>query len=110
MSDAAPDPALLIRPARPEDKTAVLAFTQQTWAWGDYIQYTWDDWIADPHGSLIVGEVGGRVIGVDMLSVPRPGEGWFQGLRIDPAYRGQGYARRFEEYQLAAARQRGLRA
>jgi GNAT superfamily N-acetyltransferase len=86
----------------------VLAFTQNTFQWGDYIDWVWDEWIADPRGSMIVGEVDGRVIGLDMMSVPRPGEGWFQGLRIDPAYRGRGYARRFEQYQLAEARRRGL--
>jgi len=28
-----------IRPARPEDRDAVLAFTASTWEWGDYISY-----------------------------------------------------------------------
>jgi GNAT superfamily N-acetyltransferase len=101
---------LIIRPARAADKDAVLAFTQQTWTWGDYIQHTWDEWLADPAGGLIVGEVAGQVIGVDKLSVVRPGEGWFHGLRIHPDYRGRGYARAFMAYQISAARGRGLRA
>jgi GNAT superfamily N-acetyltransferase len=107
MSDAPAD--LIIRPARAADKEAVLAFTQQTWTWGDYVQHTWDDWLADPDGGLIVGEVAGQVVGMDKLSVVRPGEGWFHGLRIHPAYRGRGYARAFMVYQINAARQRGLR-
>jgi len=107
-ASAAPD--LIIRPARAADKDAVLAFTRQTWDWGDYIQHTWDEWLADPGGGLIVGEVAGQVIGMDKLSVVRPGEGWFHGLRIHPDYRGRGYARAFMAYQVNAARTRGLRA
>src|SRR5690349_14616927 len=106
MPEATDD--LIIRPAQPTDKDAVLAFTQSTWSWGDYIQWVWDEWLTEPQGSMIVGEVAGRVIGLDMMSVPRPGEGWFQGLRIDPAYRGHGYARQFEAYQIAQARRQGL--
>ena len=108
MSDTLAD--LIIRPARPEDKAAALAFTQQTWTWGDYVQHTWDEWLADPAGGLIVGEVAGQIVGMDKLSVVRPGEGWFQVLRIHPDYRGRGYARAFMAYQVNAARSRGLRA
>lgn len=101
---------LIIRPARAEDQEAVLAFTQQTWEWGDYLQHTWDDWLHEPGGGLVVGEVGGQVIGTDMLSEVRPGEGWFHGLRIHPDYRGRGYSRLFMAHQIGAARRRGLRA
>src|SRR6476661_8229429 len=108
MSEESTD--LILRPARAADKEAVLAFTQQTWDWGDYVQHTWDEWLNDPDGGLIVGEVAERVIGMDKLSVVRPGEGWFHGLRIDPAYRGQGFSPRFMAHQINAARRRGLRA
>lgn len=108
MPDDSPD--LIIRPAQAADKAAVLAFTQQTWEWGDYVQHTWDDWLADPGGGLIVGEVAGRVVGMDKLSVVRPGEGWFHGLRVHPDYRGRGFSRAFIAYQINAARTRGLRA
>jgi RimJ/RimL family protein N-acetyltransferase len=99
---------LIIRPARAADKEAVLAFTHQTWEWGDYVQHTWDEWLHDPDGGLVVGEVAGRVVGMDKLSVIRPGEGWFHGLRIDPAYRGRGFSPRFMAHQIATARAQGL--
>jgi RimJ/RimL family protein N-acetyltransferase len=105
-----PPPDLIVRPARAADKDAVLAFTQQTWTWGDYVQHTWDDWLQEPGGGLIVGEVAGQVVGMDKLSEVRPGEGWFHGLRIHPDYRGRGYAQAFMAHQIAAARRRNLRA
>ncbi len=108
MPDELPD--LIIRPAQAADKEVVLAFTQETWDWGDYVQHTWDEWLNDPDGGLIVGVVAGRVVGMDKLSVARPGEGWFHGLRIDPAYRGRGFSPRFMAHQINAARAQGLRA
>ena len=46
----------LCRDARPEDKAEVLALTAHTWEFGDYIQYVFDDWLADPQGRFLVAE------------------------------------------------------
>ncbi|HMA34711.1 MAG TPA: GNAT family N-acetyltransferase [Chloroflexia bacterium] len=100
---------LLIRPARATDRAAVLAFCRQTWSWGDYIDDAWDRWLADPTGLFAVGEADGRVVGVDKLTLLTPGEAFFEGLRIDPAVRGRGYAQQFQRHMLAAARRTGAR-
>ena len=42
-----------IRPARPEDREAVLAFCMHTWDWGDYIESVWDEWLHDPQGKCM---------------------------------------------------------
>jgi GNAT superfamily N-acetyltransferase len=99
--------AFQIRPARAADREAVLAFCAQTWEWGDYIGEVWDQWLADRGGVLVVGEVGGQVMGVDKLTFLAPGEAFFEGLRIAPAYRGRGYAGRFQRFMLAEAANRG---
>jgi GNAT superfamily N-acetyltransferase len=96
-----------IRPARAADREAVLAFCAQTWDWGDYIAEVWDAWLADSEGVLVVGEVDGQVMGVDKLTFLAPGEAFFEGLRIAPAYRGRGYAGRFQRFMLAEAARRG---
>src|SRR4051812_41292926 len=100
-------PSLRIRPAQPEDRAAVLAFATHTWDWGDYLAEVWDDWLADPTGQFMVGEVAGEIAGVDKLTFVAPGEAFFEGLRINPAYRGQGYAGRFQRFMLAEAARRG---
>ena len=41
------DAALEVRPARAEDRDAVLAFCAHTWADGDYIEFAWDNWLRD---------------------------------------------------------------
>ncbi len=102
-------PSLFIRPARAGDRDAVLAFATATWSWGDYLAEVWDRWLADEMGLLAVGEADGRVVGVDKLTLLTPTEAFFEGLRIDPAYRGRGYAQAFQNYMLAEAARRGAR-
>ncbi len=92
--------SLIIRPAHAEDREAVLAFTTNTWDWGDYIAYVWDTWLADPQGELTVAELAGSVVGLTMSTFLCPGEGWLQGLRVHPDHRRLGLARRLTSYQL----------
>ena len=42
--------ALIIRPARPEDRPAVERICAHTWEWGDYIPEVWEEWLADKRG------------------------------------------------------------
>lgn len=102
-------PRLHIRPARPADRGAVLAFCRHTWSFGDYIGEVWDAWLQDARGAFVVGEVDGRVMGLDKLSFLSAGEAFFEGLRIDPAYRGHGYAQQMQQHLLAEAERQGAR-
>jgi ribosomal protein S18 acetylase RimI-like enzyme len=79
-----------IRPARDEDREAVLAFCANTWEWGDYIGKVWDIWLHDPNGQLIVATSDGRPIGVAHLRMLSESDAWLEGLRVDPQYRRQG--------------------
>ena len=57
-------PDFEVRPARSEDREAVLAFCQQTWEWGDYIEYVWDEWLNNPQGKLFVATKDGQPVAV----------------------------------------------
>lgn len=98
--------ALLLRDAVASDKEPILEFCHQTWDWGDYIEFVWDEWFNDPRGGLRVGEAGGRPVGVNKLTLLTPQEGWMEGMRLHPDYRGRGYAHQFmaDMVQLAAAK------
>jgi ribosomal protein S18 acetylase RimI-like enzyme len=100
---------LTIRRARAEDRAAALAFCAHTWAWGDYIAEVWDAWLADPRGAFVVGDVGGQVMALDKLTFLSDDEAFLEGFRIDPAYRGRGYAPRFERALLDEAARQGAR-
>ncbi len=76
-----------VRPARPADRAAVLAFCVDTFSWGDDIPEVWYQWLADPNGQLLIAEVSGVPVGLQHVAFLTPGEGWLQGLRVDPAVR-----------------------
>jgi hypothetical protein len=54
------EPRVVIRPALPLDREAVLEFCKFIWDGHDYIPDVWDDWMADPSGEMFVAEYAGR--------------------------------------------------
>ena len=100
-------PDLEVRPARPEDHDAVLAFCQQTWDWGDYIEHVWEEWLNNPQGKLIVATIEGQPVGITNVRMLNATEAWFEGMRTDPALRKQGVASALFDAQVSEAIQRG---
>ncbi len=99
------------RPAAPRDREAVFAICAHTWPNGDYIPHVWEAWLADEEGLLAVGADGADVaVAVGKLTVPAPGEGWLEGIRVDPALRKIGWGRALTAHLTACAWARGLRA
>lgn len=100
-------PQIEIRPARPEDREAVLAFCVETWEWGDYIEYVWDEWLQDPQGKLFVATIDDQPVGVAHIQMLNKTEAWLEGMRVDPAFRRHGIASALFDAQLAEAIRRG---
>lgn len=96
-----------IRPARVEDREAVLAFCAHTWEWGDYIEFVWDEWLNDPSGQLLVALYDDRPVGIVHLRMLNATDSWQEGMRVDPAYRMQGIARQLNLEAGAEAMRRG---
>ncbi len=98
---------LHLRDAIAADKEPILEFCHQTWDWGDYIEFVWDEWFNDPRGGLRVGELNGRPVGVNKLTMLTPQEGWMEGMRLHPDYRGRGYAHQFMADMVLLAKEKG---
>ena len=98
---------VVVRPARAEDKEAVLAFCAQTWPDGDYIPYVWDNWLRSERGVLLVAVAGERPVGVSHVALLSEDEAWLEGIRVDPRERRQGLGRVLVSRSLVAARERG---
>jgi GNAT superfamily N-acetyltransferase len=88
---------IIVRPARNEDKIAVLTFCQHTWEdQEDYIAQVWDRWMADCTGQILVAEVNGRPAAMTRVVQLSRHEGWWEALRVDPQYRRQGLVRQLD--------------
>lgn len=98
---------LEVRPARPEDRDAVLAFCAHTWDDGDYIEYVWDDWLTDARGVLLVGLLDSTPVAINHVRMVSDDEAWLEGMRVDPAYRRAGFGRIMVSRTLVAARDLG---
>ncbi len=98
-----------IRKAKDSDKETVLEFCQNTWEWGDYISQVWDHWIQDTKGRLFVGLLNERPVGICRVLLAKPGEAWFEGLRVDPQYREQGIATLLNHECFSFAKQAGAK-
>lgn len=98
-----------VRPARPEDREPVLAFCKDTWSWGDYIEYRWNDWLHNPDGCLLVATIDGQQVGIVYMRMLTATDAWLQGLRIDPQFRRQGLAAELNSAALLEAMRRGAK-
>ena len=87
----------------------MLAFCKDTWSWGDYIEYTWDDWLHNPDGRLFVATVNGQVAGIVHVRMLTAIDAWLQGLRVAPQFRRQGLAEELNNAALLEAMQRGAK-
>jgi GNAT superfamily N-acetyltransferase len=86
---------LTVRAAREDDYEAVAAFTRNTWAdreGTDYIPQVYHDWIAgdDDRKRTVVADSGDDIAGICQAVMLSPYEAWAQGMRVNPAFRGQG--------------------
>jgi GNAT superfamily N-acetyltransferase len=97
---------LEVRKAQEHDREAVLAFCSQTWEWGDYIGYVWDEWLHDENGVLFVATMDEQPVGVANLRMLNASEAWLEGMRVDPAHRQHGVGSVLAQAQIAEALRR----
>ena len=97
---------LEVRRAQEGDREAVFAFCSQTWEWGDYIAYVWDEWLRDANGVLFVATMDEQPVGVANLRMLNTSEAWLEGMRVDPAHRQHGVANALFEAQITGALRR----
>lgn len=100
---------LAIRPAQSSDREHVFAMIANVWEGNDYIPQVWDDWLADGTGAMFIGELDGKPVALAKMTVIEDGEDWFEGLRVDPDYRGRGLSRVMLRHCVVYARNRGVR-
>ncbi len=98
-----------VRPARSDDKSAILAFCQNTFSWGDYIPEVWDRWLGDASGTMLVGVVDQQPVGLLRVAFLDDRVAWLEGMRVHPDFRRQGVGTAIDAAARSLARARGCR-
>ena len=105
-----------IRRARPSDKNMVLDFCKDTFEWGDYIDRTWNDWISDTSGLLLIFETHSfrtkpQRNPIGMIHVIKCASNilWLEGLRVNKFYRNKGIATELVKYGINYGSKNGIR-
>ena len=100
-----------LRPVRESDRDEIFALTAHTWDHGDYIPEVFDEWLADPRGvfAALVHVRSGRIAAIDKVSELAPGQFWFEGLRVNPGFRGQGISGKLQTFMVEVVRAMGGR-
>lgn len=107
-----------IRNARPSDKNLVLDFCMDTFEWGDYIDRTWDEWISDESGSLLIFETASfhsklkpnPIAMIHVHTIKRPRNIlWLEGLRVNKSHRKKGIATKLLKYCLTYGIKKGTK-
>jgi ribosomal protein S18 acetylase RimI-like enzyme len=99
-----------IRPARPEDLTAVAAFTEGTFEWGDYVADSFLGWIDQAGSHLLVAvDDDDTAIGVARMVELSPDEVWLHAARVHTDHRRSGVGTLLNEECCRVAREKGAR-
>ncbi|MGB9134933.1 MAG: GNAT family N-acetyltransferase [Candidatus Bathyarchaeia archaeon] len=83
---------LVVRQAKQSDREAVFKFCEHSFDWGDYVPDVWDGWMKEQHSRVFTATLNGEPVGIMRVSLPKPGEAWFQAARTHPDYRRRGIA------------------
>jgi ribosomal protein S18 acetylase RimI-like enzyme len=100
--------AVSVRPALPSDHDAIVAFTRDTFEWGDYVADEFAGWL-ERDDTLVVVAVAddGPAIAIATARMLSPSEAWFHAARVHPDHRGRGIAAEVSAALRAWARERG---
>jgi len=92
------------RKVSPADKGRVLEISSKIWEGHDFIQHVFDHWVSDAEGEFTIGEKDGDVIGFAKYTKHSDSEAWFEGIRVDEKYAGQGFGKAITQYFISRAK------
>lgn len=100
--------SMIIRPALPSDREAIVEFTRDTFEWGDYIADEFDGWLARTDMLVVVAvDANEHAIALAAARMLSPTEAWFHAARVHPSLRGRGIAAEVSVELRAWARNQG---
>ncbi len=95
------------RPAAHTDIDEIVAFTTDTFEWGDYVPLMIGDWVDDPSGVVMVAIDNDEIVGLARVILLSEIEAWSHAARVRPDRRGEGIAGMLADVLTEWARQQG---
>jgi GNAT superfamily N-acetyltransferase len=96
------------REATHGDVEEIIAFTTDTFEWGDYIPEMISEWIDDPSGVVMVAVDDSGILGLARVVLLSRTEAWSHAARVRPDRRGEGIAGDLADVLLEWARSHGV--
>ncbi|NND04012.1 MAG: GNAT family N-acetyltransferase [Acidimicrobiia bacterium] len=82
-----------LREARQSDKHQLAPWTLHTFAWGDYVVDSFDEWLEHPQSHVLVAaDNADEPVAIARGVMLSPDELWLQGVRVHPDWRRRGIA------------------
>jgi L-amino acid N-acyltransferase YncA len=97
------------REASHDDVAEIVAFTTNTFEWGDYVPEMISEWIDDPSGVVMVAFDDSGITGLARVALLSETEAWSHAARVRPDRRGEGIAGQLADVLLEWSRDRGVR-
>lgn len=100
----------MLRDARSEDLPAVAEFTADTFDWGDYVGDSYQTWLDDPDGRVVVAsDADDQAVAVSRGVLVSAHEVWLGAARVHPDWRRRGIASAMGNAIMTWAAGRGAR-
>lgn len=100
---------MLFREADHSDVDEIVAFTTDTFEWGDYVPEMISEWIDDPSGVVMVATDESGIVGLARVVLLTETEAWSHAARVRQDRRGEGIAGDLADVLLDWTRKRGVR-
>ena len=100
--------SFVIRPARAEDVTSIVRWTQDTFSWGDYVPEMMAGWLEEPDSLVIVCVHDEDIpVALSRAQLLSPTEAWLSATRVHPDHRRSGMGMAMNDHLVEWARSQG---
>jgi ribosomal protein S18 acetylase RimI-like enzyme len=101
---------ITVRPGRIEDAEQVRSFTEDTFAWGDYVGRDFPTWLDRPDElAIVAADDEGSPVAVARVGLLSDAEAWLSGARVHPQHRRQGIGSVMNDFGVDWSRERGAK-
>ena len=88
-----------------DDYEDILEISRHIWDGNDYLPKVFHKWVEDEEGYFIGVELEDKIVAVGKYTILKDGQGWLEGLRVHPSYRGRQLAHAVTDVLFNIARE-----